>query len=828
MAPKRRASSEALPASKERRSGSEPREGLAVTLTSLNEQFASWVAFNKDSSVHLLWIDGVRDYVHHATKILGECKTFLPPENVSALQQAVSDSTIPGWRCDHPSIKTKAEGAGKEDRAMGFVRRVGALNRQFAKWVTTSKETSLRMWWLEAARDYLKHANKLLTEFSDVFSEEPDSKAVFGAVKVAASKPSDPEMEGRAPSFSSLPGTRPVGFGAFGTPGPNAGSGFAGLFGASQPATTGKGTAPATGFLAPGAASASTTVASNTFIFGGTPTAGVSSGTAAGASAAVTPNAYSGGFGGFGVTMPSSSAPAAAQAAVSTKDAPASATVATNFIFPPIVATAVPSRDATARAADEGTAGSKKGTAGDKSERADTAAGSKAFGFSLPGPTTSAPVLIKADTAGDDEVTAAQPLKAFTAANFAASPTTSAAAKDATASAAERGTVRDIKGLVDDRLVAAGAETAAAATGSPAAAAAAAAGGPSNTSVTAAASSGLPNFGALQKTESTAAPGAATGEPAHPITASFGVGSTDHTRVPASQLFIFGAPSTASSGAAAVTSATPATTSGFIFGAAPAQTAAASSASAGAANLAGAVFGSGAVLGGSAAPPFGAAVKDTAGVGAGTTTIGSATTAAAAFGSAASSNAPLGSFFGAAAPAGGSGTAPAIGGFSAASFGVNPNSAAAAAAAEEADDNEPEPEPDEYAKEPGGIKPDETVDVLFREKARLQVPLKGPDGKLSGWQSLGVGTLSIRMAKGDKSKPFIALYMDNGACLYRAYLYKTMKLVVSDKQKSVAFSAVWGLKDAVPAMNPALFQLKAGKNREFEKVVLKLQEEMPE
>lgn len=30
-----------------------------------------------------------------------------------------------------------------------------------------------------------------------------------------------------------------------------------------------------------------------------------------------------------------------------------------------------------------------------------------------------------------------------------------------------------------------------------------------------------------------------------------------------------------------------------------------------------------------------------------------------------------------------------------------------------------------------------------------------------------------------------------GRCLYQAYFNKTMKLVVSDKQKSVAFTAAW-------------------------------------
>ncbi|GIL85375.1 hypothetical protein Vretimale_10667 [Volvox reticuliferus] len=825
MAPKRRASSEALPASKERRSGSEPRDRLASTLTSLNEQFASWVAFNKDSSAHLLWIDGVRDYVHHASKVLDECKAFLPPENVSALQQVVTDSTTQGWRSGHQSIKAKTETASKEDRAVEFVRLVGGLNRQFAKWVTISNETSLRMWWLEAARDYLKYANKLLTDFSDVFSDEPDSKPLFGTAKVAASTPAEPEMECRVPSFSSLPGTAPVGFGAFGTPGPNAGSGLAGLFGApaSKPASNSKGTAPATGFLAPAAAAASTGGASSTYVFGSLATTGVSTGTAAGigGSTGVTPTTHSGGFGGFGFAVPASSAPAAAQAAASTKDAPAAATVATGFVFPPVLATAGASKDATAGATDAGTAGSIKVAAGDKSEPANAAAGTKAFGFTLTLPTSSTPVLIKADTAGNDEVAAVQPLRAFTTANFAATATTAVVTpEDATARAAEAGNVRDSKGLVGDKPAAAAAASEPANAGAD---------GASTTSVAAAASSGLPKFGAFPKTEPTTAPVPATEEPAQPMTVGFGVGSSDNARAPASKLFVFGGPSAASSSAAAASSTAPAITSGFIFGAQPS---AASSASAGAGNLAGAIFGSGAAVGGSTAPSFGVAVKDAAGVGTGTTTIGSAATAAAAFGSAASSNAPLGSFFGAAAPAGGSGTAPAIGGFSfggsATSFSVNPNPAAAATAAEDADDNEPEPEQDEYAKEPGGVKPDETVDVLFREKARLQVPLKGPDGKLSGWQSLGVGTLSIRKAKTDTAKPFIALYMDNGACLYRAYLYKTMKLVVSDKQKSVAFSAVWGIKDAVPAMNPALFQLKAGKNREFEKVVLKLQEEMPE
>ena len=50
----------------------------------------SWVATNKEASLHKFWIEGVRDYLQHAKKLLDEYKDILPSEGVSSLQQAAA------------------------------------------------------------------------------------------------------------------------------------------------------------------------------------------------------------------------------------------------------------------------------------------------------------------------------------------------------------------------------------------------------------------------------------------------------------------------------------------------------------------------------------------------------------------------------------------------------------------------------------------------------------------------------------------------------------------------------------------------------------------
>ncbi|EFJ50402.1 hypothetical protein VOLCADRAFT_88974 [Volvox carteri f. nagariensis] len=704
----------------------------------------SWVASNKDSNVHLLWVEGVRDYVQHATKLLDEYKDIVPLDGVTALQKAATDATSSqGRRAEGQSSATKA-GSSKDERAVVFVRRVAGLNRQFAKWVSNSLETTPRMWWMEAAGDYVLHANRLLEDFGDIVSPDastqPSRQPAAAAATGSGAAMAETEERDAAPSglfisrspapASTTTGTpTPLAFGSApfggtstgGLSGPAAAAAGS-LFGApgSQPSSGGKGTAPATGFMAAApaaAASAASGAASGSSLFGSFAAPTVITATETDASTTTKPSTSTGMFGfSFGAV-----ASTPASAAPSGKDA----------------------------------------------------------------------------TGGKPLATAAVPLSGIAGSSAAAKERTSGTADTAAAG---------------DKLTAAAA--APPATSAPSAAAATVSG--AGAGPPAVFGAGLFQFGAQPSSTP-----ASTAAPAAPASTAGGGSST----------------------------AAAATTPSITFGAAPASTAAASSGSGNAGVPSGPVFGgSTAAAGGSTAPAFafgsapvttGAATRsgpdgDAAKKDGGGGDITKNTGASGGDTAPALAAAPGGfSFFGAstAAPAAASGTAPSTGGFSFGSaapgfsFGPKPAAAAPAAAAAadaEAEDNEPEQEPDECAKEPS-LKVDDNVDFLFREKARLQLPVKGPDGKLSGWEAKAMGMLSIRKAKTEGAKPYIALFTD------AAYIYKTMKLVVSDKQKSVAFSAMWSPDGtSPPRMSSALFQLAKTKNRTFEEVVLKLQEEMTE
>ncbi|GLC43547.1 hypothetical protein PLESTM_001485100 [Pleodorina starrii] len=715
MAPKRRAEDEALPPNKERRSGADRPEQLATTLSALNGQFASWAYTNKDRYLHLLWVEGVRDYVRQATELLDEYKDALPADGAAALQQVSADALAQASRRDGPSAAAKAPGAGKKDeRAAEFVRDIADLNRQFARWIASNQESHPRLWWMEAARDYLTHATQLLADYSDLLSPSSTTGAGAGAgtggsgEEAARKTPTQPAVAFGGQSTASTAAVG--GFGAFGALGGSAAGSGSGLFGGLAPQreaeAEAKGAAPATGFMA--AAATSSAAASGPSLFGSLAPSTAAS--ASGSAPSTTAGAFAFSFG-----------------------APTSA-----------------SAEASAEA-----------TASDKSKDAAAPAAPKPFTFLT--------------SSGPAEAAAAEPAAA------AAATTASTDAADAAPAASSGG--------------------------------------------------GLFKFGAPPASSAAAAP----------VTTGFGVVSSD-SALPPKPAFTFGAPA-ASGGAAgggSTAASAAATTPSFTFGAASASAASGGAAAAG--GLAGSIFGG---AGGSTAPTFsfGAAPATTATT---SSTGGDAAkkddgaAAAPASGNdtaAAAASAPASgfSFFGAAAgaPAGGAAAAPAVGfsfggaaGSSAPAFSFAPKPAAAAAADGEGEDNEPEAEPDECAKEPS-LKVDDNVDILFREKARLQVPIKGPDGKLNGWEAKGMGMLSVRKAKTEGAKPYMALFTDAGRCLYQAYIYKTMKLVVSEKQKSVAFSAVWSPDGAAPpTMNPALFQLAGAKNRAFEAVVLKLQEEM--
>ncbi|PNH04038.1 hypothetical protein TSOC_009847 [Tetrabaena socialis] len=298
------------------------------------------------------------------------------------------------------------------------------------------------------------------------------------------------------------------------------------------------------------------------------------------------------------------------------------------------------------------------------------------------------------------------------------------------------------------------------------------------------------------------------GAPAAASTCAGGAGTSGAAAAPKG-LFSFGA--------AAAAASAPAPAGGLLFGGvAPA---ASSASSAGAASLAGSIFGGG----GGAAPAFSFGAAPDGGDAGGEN--GKEDAAAAAAGAPAG---PFG-FFGGPAPAAGAAPAfnfggPAAGG-AASTF--NFGGGAAAAAANDAgggdgdDDGEAE-EQDECAKEPSLQVDDTNVDFLFKAKARMQV--KSADRV---WEQKGMGMMSVRKPKTEGAKPYIALFTDTGRCLYQAYFNKTMKVIVSDKQKSVAFTAAWSPDgQSPPALAPVLFQFAPGKNRVFEEVILKLQQDM--
>ncbi|KXZ55022.1 hypothetical protein GPECTOR_3g184 [Gonium pectorale] len=312
--------------------------------------------------------------------------------------------------------------------------------------------------------------------------------------------------------------------------------------------------------------------------------------------------------------------------------------------------------------------------------------------------------------------------------------------------------------------------------------------------------------------------------------AAAAAGSEPAAAAAAPRAFTFGAaPAAAPAAGKDSTAAAPAPA--FTFGAAPAASAASASASSAAA-VAGSIFG--ATTSGSAPSfSFGAAPATSAAAGGDKAdgkdgTAASAPAPAPAFGffgatGSTAGGSSAGFSFGSSAPAFGSA---APGGFS---FGAAPASGAAAGGDGNGDDDdgEAEAEQDECAKEPSLVVDESALEFMFTSKARLLVPVKTDAG--TSFESKGMGMLSVRRAKTPGAKPYIALFTDTGRCLFQAYFNKTMKLIVNDARKTVSFSTAWSPDgSSAPTLGPAMFQLGLGKNRAFEEVIKKLQDEMPE
>lgn len=76
---------------------------------------------------------------------------------------------------------------------------------------------------------------------------------------------------------------------------------------------------------------------------------------------------------------------------------------------------------------------------------------------------------------------------------------------------------------------------------------------------------------------------------------------------------------------------------------------------------------------------------------------------------------------------------------------------------------------DQYHIPRAKLQVDDNVELLFKEKARLQVPMKNAEGKVTSWESKGIGMLSVRKAKTEGAKPYIALFTESvsAACHHR-------------------------------------------------------------
>lgn len=60
------------------------------------------------------------------------------------------------------------------------------------------------------------------------------------------------------------------------------------------------------------------------------------------------------------------------------------------------------------------------------------------------------------------------------------------------------------------------------------------------------------------------------------------------------------------------------------------------------------------------------------------------------------------------------------------------------------------------------VQVDDNVEHLLREKARMQLPVKGPDGKVARLEAKGV--VMLLRAKTEFPKPCMALFTDAVSC----------------------------------------------------------------
>ncbi len=62
---------------------------------------------------------------------------------------------------------------------------------------------------------------------------------------------------------------------------------------------------------------------------------------------------------------------------------------------------------------------------------------------------------------------------------------------------------------------------------------------------------------------------------------------------------------------------------------------------------------------------------------------------------------------------------------------------------------------------------DDTLDILYKGKAKLSLPVRDETGKITAWENKATGQISIRKAKTEGAKPFIALYTESVSLLAR-------------------------------------------------------------
>lgn len=293
--------------------------------------------------------------------------------------------------------------------------------------------------------------------------------------------------------------------------------------------------------------------------------------------------------------------------------------------------------------------------------------------------------------------------------------------------------------------------------------------------------------------------------------------------------FTFGAPSStapASVPAAVASSAAP--TLPFSFGAVTSMAPAASSASSGAAAAA-SIFG-GAAPAATGSFSFGATPANAAAAGTGAAGAASSSAAAAfTFGAAASTT--ISTADGATAPApfsfGGTAAAPAFSFGGPASTGFS-FGAAAPAAEDEGGEEDPQAPADEYAQN-ASLQTDDTLDILYKGKAKLSLPVRDEAGKISTWEHKATGQISIRKAKAEGAKPFIALYTESGRSVYMATIPKTMRVVVVDKTTSLAFTTVCTLDgNSTPVNQAVTFKFGKDKHKEFDALIKECQAALPE